>query len=64
MANDETIAEIASELAGLVARLDDLILDVLREAVESGAEGRPVLERRLTRARNALERAGALLATE
>jgi hypothetical protein len=61
-------SEHASELeeirAGLVAvteRLDELALAVLHEAVEAGATTRPELERRLTRARHALERALALV---
>lgn len=55
------IGSLASEVAGLVERVDELALQVLQEAVDAGATSRPALERRLTRARHALERALDLL---
>ncbi len=52
---------IRGELERLRERIDDLALGALRDAVEAGEDRRPELERRLTRARNALVRAiGAL----
>jgi hypothetical protein len=48
---------IADELA-------DLALDRLREAVDAGATAAPAQERRLTRARRAVEKAAALLAED
>jgi len=56
------IDDIRSRLEGIAEELADLALDVLRNAVDEGAERRPELERRLTRARNAVEKAAHLLA--
>ena len=50
----ERLADIADDLA-------DRALTALREAVEAGATGRPDEERRLTRARAAVEKAMHLL---
>jgi hypothetical protein len=58
---DDRIGEICAELGALVERLDDLALEALREAVAAGADERPEIERRIVRARNALERARHLL---
>lgn len=58
---DERLSEIAAELGVLCERLDDLALESLREAVAAGATARPEAERRIVRARNALERARHLL---
>ncbi len=55
------LEELQQEVLALVERLDDLALEVLRDAAASGAERRPEVERRLTRARHALERAVGLL---
>jgi hypothetical protein len=60
MADDE-LAEIVAELEHVSERLADLALNALREAVEAGEQSRPDLERRSTRARNAVERAISLL---
>jgi hypothetical protein len=46
----------------IAEQLADLALDRLREAVEAGATAAPAEERRLTRARRAVEKAAALLA--
>jgi hypothetical protein len=57
MPHEERIEEICSDLDRLAERLDDLVLDLLHEAVRSNAGKRPDLERRATRARHAIERA-------
>lgn len=57
----EEIAEVAGELAAIVERLDEIAFAALRDAVESGATTRPPLERRVVRARNAIERAQRIL---
>lgn len=54
---DARLAEVAEHLAALVERIDELALDILREAVAAGEKERPEAERRLVRARNALQRA-------
>ena len=46
---------------GIAEELDDLILDALRSAVEAGADKRSDEEKRLTRARNAVQKAASLL---
>lgn len=50
-----------SRLTAIAEELADLALDVLREAVSDGAEKRPELEKRVTRARTAVEKAARLL---
>jgi hypothetical protein len=57
MAGQEAIEEILSDLDRIAERLDDLVLDLLHEAVRTKADKRPELERRATRARRAIERA-------
>ena len=51
--------DIRARLEALAEELADLALDQLREAVATGSE--PTDERRITRARRAVERAVALL---
>ncbi|MCU1495312.1 MAG: hypothetical protein JWO62_3076 [Acidimicrobiaceae bacterium] len=58
---DEALEELRGELEALAERLGDLAYEELRRAVEEGETKRPERERRLTRARNAVERAVALL---
>jgi hypothetical protein len=55
------LQDIRDRLATIAEELADRALDVLREAVEHGATGRPDEERRLTRARAAVERAIGIL---
>ena len=55
------VAELRDRLAGIAEELADLALDALRAAVDRGETGRPDDERRLTRARAAVERAVSLL---
>ncbi|HLX78447.1 MAG TPA: hypothetical protein VKR27_06140 [Acidimicrobiales bacterium] len=59
--DDERLCEIASELGSICERLDDIALEALRDAVAAGATSRPESERRIVRARNAIERARHLL---
>ena len=58
---DDRLAEIATDLGAICERLDDLALDLLRQAVAAGEQSRPEPERRVVRARNAIERARRLL---
>ena len=55
------VDDIRSRLEGIAEELTDLAIEVLREAVESGAEKRPEVEKRITRARTAVEKAVHLL---
>ena len=58
---EEVLGEICSELRRVVERLDDIAFDALRSAVSAGGTRRPERERRVTRARHALERAISIL---
>ena len=53
--------DLRERLAGIAEELADRAMLALREAIESGATGRPDEERRLTRARTAVEKAMHLL---
>ena len=55
------IDDIRSRLETIAEELGDRALDVLREAVERGETSRPPEERKLTRARSAVERALSIL---
>ena len=55
------LAVLRADLEGVVERLDELVLEILRSAAAAGRTSRPALERRLTRARTGLERARHLL---
>jgi hypothetical protein len=57
MSHEETIEEICADLDRIAERLDDLVLDMLHDAVRQRASKRPELERRATRARSAIRRA-------
>jgi hypothetical protein len=56
-----TVDDVRDRLAAISEELLDLSTQVLREAVEAGETARPDLERRLTRARNAVDKAVHLL---
>jgi hypothetical protein len=53
--------DVRSRLEGIAEELADMALTVLRDAVDQGADKRPDLEKRLTRARTAVEKAVNLL---
>lgn len=53
--------DIRARLESIADELAEKALDVLRDAVEKGETGRPAEERRLTRARAAVERAMGIL---
>ena len=54
---------IAARIEAIVEELDELAFDRLREAVGDGATERPELDKRLTQARRALEKAARPLRT-
>lgn len=56
----ERLAEIVGQLRDLVSRLDDLQFDVLREA-SARHQTRPSIDKTLSQARRALEKAISLL---
>jgi hypothetical protein len=53
--------DVRDRLSAISEELGDLSMQVLREALEAGATARPELDRRLTRARNAVDKAVHLL---
>ena len=54
------LSEIASDIASISEKLDEISFDVLREASAEG-RGRPEVDKTLTQARRALEKARHLL---
>ncbi|MCS5677868.1 MAG: hypothetical protein VYA92_04680 [Actinomycetota bacterium] len=53
--------EIRSRLESIAEELADLAIQRLRESIDAGGEEMPIDERRLTRARRAVEKAAHLL---
>ncbi|HYA44101.1 MAG TPA: hypothetical protein VED59_00720 [Acidimicrobiales bacterium] len=58
---EEALAGICSKLEVIAEELADLGMAKLREAIETGSVDAAALERRIGRARRAVEKAGALL---
>ena len=54
-------ASLADRLEALIADLDELAFDRLREAVADGAIQRPQSDKELTKARRAVEKAAHIL---
>jgi hypothetical protein len=54
--------EIRERLLAIADELSDLAMARLRESIDAGGQELPVDERRLTRARRAVEKAAAILA--
>jgi hypothetical protein len=55
------IESLADRLESIVADLDEIAFDRLREAVADGATERPKLDKELTKARRAVEKAAHIL---
>ncbi len=56
------LQEIRSRLLSISEELADLAIERLRESIDAGGTELPIDERRLTRARRAVEKAAAVLA--
>lgn len=54
--------DIRERLEGIAEELAELAIERLRESIDAGGSELPVDERRLTRARRAVEKAAAILA--
>jgi hypothetical protein len=54
-------ATLAARLESIVADLDELAFDRLREAVAEGETSRPAADRELVKARRAVEKAAHIL---
>ncbi len=59
--SDADIERLAARLESIVEDLDELAFDRLREAAADGATARPALDRELTKARRAAEKAVHIL---
>ena len=59
----DRLDELVARLDAVVEELDDLAFETLREATAEGTGVRPVLDKRLTQARRAVERASHLVRT-
>ncbi len=55
------VDHLRERLDGIAEELADLAMERLREAIDAGGTELPVDERRLTRARRAVEKAAAIL---
>ena len=55
------LGSLAERIDALVEELDELAFDRLREAAADGATERPQIDKRITQARRALEKASRLL---
>jgi hypothetical protein len=53
--------DLAERLEAIGAELDELSFDLLQQAVADGATQRPTVDRTLTQARRAVEKAAGLL---
>ena len=53
--------DIRSRLEGIAEELADLAIVRLRESIDAGGTELPVVEKRLTRARRAVEKAASIL---
>jgi hypothetical protein len=54
--------DIRARLEAIAEELSDLAMERLRESIDAGGTELPVDEKRLTRARRAVEKAAAILA--
>ena len=61
MSDPRRYGELADRLEAIVAELDELAFDELREAAAEGADRRPDSDKALTRARRAVEKAVDIL---
>lgn len=58
---ENRIADIRMRLESITEELTDISVELLREAVEDGQGTRPPMDRQLSRARRAVEKAARLL---
>jgi len=58
---ENRIAEIQARLESITEELTDVSVEVLRAAVEAGETSRPPIDKKLSQARRAVEKAARLL---
>ncbi len=61
---ENRIADIRTRLESIGEELTDVSVELLREAVEAGEGTRPPLDKKLSQARRAVEKAARLLEAE
>jgi len=59
---ENRIANVQAQLESIADELTELSVEVLRDAVEAGERSRPQMDKELTKARRAVERAARALA--
>lgn len=59
--HSDRLDDIRGRLDGIAEELAELAIDVLRQAIDEGADKRPAEERQFTQARRAVEKAARLL---
>lgn len=64
MDHDARLEEIRQRLVNLGDELEDIGLDVLREAVDKGETKRPPIEKTIATARRAIDKAARTLETD
>ena len=55
--HDDRLEELKTELESISERLQDLSIDILREAVDQGETTRPPIDKTLAAARRAVDKA-------
>jgi len=62
--HDDRLQELKTELESISERLQDLSIDILREAVDQGETTRPPIDKTLAAARRAVDKAVRTLDTD
>jgi len=62
--HNERLQELKTELESISERLQDLSIDILREAVDQGETTRPPIDKTLAAARRAVDKAVRTLDTD
>lgn len=61
---EDRIADIRSRLESITEELTEVSVDLLRSAIEAGETARPPIDKKLSQARRAVEKAARLLDQE
>ncbi|MGI9599334.1 MAG: hypothetical protein ACR2QK_24435 [Acidimicrobiales bacterium] len=61
---ENRIADIQSRLTSITEELTEVSVDLLRSALEAGETTRPAMDKKLSQARRAVEKAARLLEQE
>ncbi len=61
---DQRLVDLSNQLHAISETLTELSVEVLRETVESGGTKRPEIDKKLSKARRAVDKAALLLRPE